>query len=224
MRSHKGFPREGGPYALGSDAERERRLAMLRQPHVAQLTAFVRGVRARRRGDRVPYFDPLDGGTRAEALFLLEAPGPQVVRTGFVSRDNPDPTARNLRGFLIEAGICRRRTALWNVVPWYIGTGERIRPATGADVAAGAAHLDRLLPLFPQLRAVVLVGRKAQSARHIVERLTPSRAFEMLHPGNQVVACFPVRVRETRRVLKALASFLNCGVPATLCEGPNHLN
>ena len=131
------------------------------------------------------------------------------MRTGFVSRDNPDPTARNLRAFLIEAGIGRRRTALWNVVPWYIGTGARIRPATGADVAAGAAHLGGLLPLFPRLRAVVLVGRKAQSARRIVERLTPSRVFEMLHPGNQVVACFPTRLRETRRVLRALAAFLD---------------
>ena len=66
----------------------------------------------------------------------MEAPGPKARATGFVSRDNPSPTARNLRGFLFGAGIDRTHTALWNVVPWYIGTGERFRPATGADVGA----------------------------------------------------------------------------------------
>jgi hypothetical protein len=62
-----------------------------------------------------------------------------------------------------------------------------------------------LLPLFPQLRAIVLVGRKAQSARDTVERLTDGRVFEVLHPSNQVVGCFPHRVRETGRVLGDLA-------------------
>ena len=80
----------------------------------------------------------------AELLLLMEAPGPNAVPTGFVSRNNRPPTAGNqgnLCGLLLDAGIDRGLTALWNVVPWYIGTGERIHPATGADVAAGAAHL-----------------------------------------------------------------------------------
>ena len=74
---------------------------------------------------------------------------------------------------------------------------------------------DRLLPLFPQLRAVVLVGRKAQSVRERVERLTAARVLEVLHPSNQVVGCFPHRVHETRHVRAELAAFLNA--PAT-CE------
>ncbi len=75
-------------------------------------------------------------------------------------------------------------------------------------MAAGTAHLDGLLPPLPRLRAVVLVGRKAQSARAAIERLTTASVFEMLHPGNQVVACFPRRVHETTRALRTLASFL----------------
>jgi len=78
MRKSQPFPPADG-YALGSDAERARRLAMLGDVHIAPLTTFVRGVRALRPGDRVPYFDPLDGGTNAEVLFLLEAPGPKVT-------------------------------------------------------------------------------------------------------------------------------------------------
>jgi uracil-DNA glycosylase len=140
VATHDRFPLSDGSYALALHEERARRRAMLCEPHIAPLATFVRGVRARRPDDRVPYFDPLDGGTRADALFLLEAPGPKVVESGFVSRDNPDPTARNVRAFLIEAGIERRRVALWNVVPSYIGTGERIRPAQFAWVRAFKAR------------------------------------------------------------------------------------
>ena len=46
------------------------------------------------------------------------------------------------------------------------------------------AVLVRLLRLFPRLRAVVLVGRKVQSARAHLGRLTGARVFPMLHPSN----------------------------------------
>lgn len=141
-------------------------------------------------------------------LFLLEPPGPKPPATGFVSRDNPSPTARNLRRFLAKAGIARERTAVWNAVPWYIGTGRKIRAAGGADVKEGAVHLRQLLPLFPQLRAVVLVGRKAQSAQHVVERLTDASVFTMLHPSNQVVGCFTARRAEMEQALGEVAAFL----------------
>jgi uracil-DNA glycosylase len=55
----------------------------------------------------------------------------------------------------------RRRTVTWNVVPWYIGSGTKIRAATGTDLGAGRPALVRLLSLLPRLKAIVLLGRKA---------------------------------------------------------------
>lgn len=78
----------------------------------------------------MPDFDPCDGGIDARILCLLEAPGTQAVRTTFISQDNPDPTARNMRSILAEAGVPRRWIIIWNIVPWYVGTMQKIRPVT----------------------------------------------------------------------------------------------
>ena len=53
-------------------------------------------------GKAVPDVDPLDGGVNARLLILLETPGPRVLGTGFVSRDNPDGTAANMFRFLTQ--------------------------------------------------------------------------------------------------------------------------
>jgi uracil-DNA glycosylase len=204
--------RPDGSYALASVDEQARRRANLRLPHVAPLTAFVEEVRAERGlGAKIPFFDPRDGGIRADALFLLEAPGPNALASGFVSRDNPDPSARNLRALLAAADIPRERTILWNIVPWYIGTGTKIRAATSADIKAGVAFLPRLLTLLVRLRVVVLVGRKAQRAREVVANLTRARIFNTLHPSNQVVTCWPERRMELQRELHAVAACLAHG-------------
>jgi uracil-DNA glycosylase len=126
------------PKCLRDPAQRDARLSEIRQGHMASLTKLVDEMRAQVQFD-IPLFDPLDGGVNAECLFLLEAPGPKAVCTGFVSRNNPDETAKNLMLLSIEAGIDRERTILWNVVPWYIGNGSVIRGATASDVREGSA-------------------------------------------------------------------------------------
>ena len=57
-------------------------------------------------------FDPRDGGIRAQALFLFEKPGPKANASGFISRDNDDPTAENIFRFMNQAGIPRKKTCL----------------------------------------------------------------------------------------------------------------
>ena len=204
--------RSDGSYALSSMDERASRQADLHLPHVAPLTAFVEAIRTERGLEsEIPFFDPRDGGTRAHALFLLEAPGPKAVRSGFISRDNPDPSARNFRVLLATAAIPRERTVLWNIVPWYIGTGMNIRVAESIDIEAGVAYLSRLVGLLISLRAVVLVGRKAQRARDAVSHLTPARIFKTLHPSNQVVTCWPEKRKELERDLRDVAAFLARG-------------
>jgi hypothetical protein len=61
-------------------------------------------------GSGIPYFDPWDGGTAAEALYLLEAPGAKAVLSGFISRNNPDETVKNFFQLNQQAGIPRKRT------------------------------------------------------------------------------------------------------------------
>ena len=83
------------------------------------LNKFVEKIR-REQGlsDEVPRIDPQNGNEEARILFVLEAPGAQAVKTGFVSFDNPDQTARNFREQLIRAGIDRSEIVIWNIVPW----------------------------------------------------------------------------------------------------------
>jgi uracil-DNA glycosylase len=156
---------------LGDPDVRRARLAMVREPHIAPLNRFVEEVRAERGcGGAVPWLDPLDGGVDARVLFVLEAPGPKAVASGFVSRDNPDESAKNWLLANYEAGLDRRLTAIWNAVPWYIGAGGAIRSATSADIAHALPYLVRLLALLPAVEVVALVGKKAQCVRGAVER------------------------------------------------------
>ena len=93
------------PKSLGISHVREARLKDLRLPHSAPLVNFVESLRARTgRGTSIPYFDPHDGGTNAECLLLLEAPGKKAVESQFISRNNPDETAKNLWLFTESSG------------------------------------------------------------------------------------------------------------------------
>ncbi|SCX77029.1 uracil-DNA glycosylase [Nitrosospira sp. Nsp13] len=149
------------PKSLGDTAILTHRLAQLSVSHIAPLTAFVEDLRSQRNlTHEIPHFDPFDGGTLAECLFLLEAPGSRAVESGFISRNNPDETAKNFFTFNREAGLDRRRTVVWNVVPWYVGTGQKIRPVTLKDIRDAEPALRSLLPLLPNLKVVVLVGQK----------------------------------------------------------------
>lgn len=177
------------PKSLRSSEARAQRLAALDDRHVAPLSDYVRGLRARMGAEYgIPYFDPLDGGTRADCLFLLEAPGPKAIASQFISRDNPDETAKNFFLLSQEAGIDRRRTVLWNVVPWYIGTGKKIRPANSRDLGAAAPALAELAALLPALHSIVLLGNKASTAKPSITELRPkAQVFCLPHPSPMFV-------------------------------------
>ena len=173
------------PKLLGTSLAVEERLNQIELPHIAPLTDFVRRLRSRMGPDTtIPYFDPWDGGINAEVLFLLEAPGPKASQSGFISRNNPDETARNFFELNQQTGIDRKRTVVWNVVPWYIGSGSRIRPANAIDIDKGTESLGELLQLLPKLRAIVLVGQKARKAKSHIKKLAPELAIlESPHPS-----------------------------------------
>ena len=163
------------------------RRQMLSEPHIEPLARYVASLRAKHPDCQFQDFDPLDGGIHADMLFLLEKPGPMTSPTGrrpgsgFISRNNDDPTAEALFTFMLQAGIARKRTVLWNVVP---GWNETIK-ITGRELRQGIEELRNLLLLLPKVKTAVLVGQRAQKALPFMQALD-LHVFTSAHPGRQV--------------------------------------
>jgi hypothetical protein len=175
------------PRALAHSAVRQQRRAMLSQPHIAPLVGYVANLRSRGLG-KVPDFDPHDGGVEARMLFLLEKPGPMTVESGFISRNNDDPTAEAILNFMQIAGIPRELTILWNVIPWWNGT----RKVTAEELRQGIGCVTELISMLPKLSVVVLVGQKAGRARRYLES-TGLHLTTSAHPSPIVRAALPKR-------------------------------
>jgi uracil-DNA glycosylase len=200
---------QDAPYTLRDETERARRRSMLREPHVSRLIGYADEIRLQSKEIReIPYFDPCDGGIGAKVLLLLEAPGGKAVGSGFISRNNPDPTARTMCELLSRAGLHRSDTLIWNIVPWYVGTGTRIRAARKSDISAALPHFPPLLDLLPSLQAIILVGRKAQSAKRQLAQLTNTRLFDSWHPSQQVMNRWPERRGEILNTFCEVAAFI----------------
>jgi hypothetical protein len=156
---------------------------------MAKLAAYAAELRSD--GREVPDFDPLDGGVHARVLFLLEKPGPMTaesgirIGSGFISRDNDDPTADAIFNFMRQAAIPRDVTAIWNVIPWWNGT----RKVTAGELREGASCVKTLITLFPALSAIVMVGEKAARARGYLEN-TKLAIITSSHPSPIVRARF----------------------------------
>ncbi len=154
----------------------------------------------------VPGFDPKNGNENARMLFLFEAPGPGAVESGIVSFDNRDPTARNFRDQLGEAGIVRRDIAMWNIVPWYLSapTGNRIRAANATDIDAGRPYLDLVLAAMPNLTCIVLVGAAARKAHVYLSYSTDKRIASCHHTSARSLSVNRGNSEENIKVLRIL--------------------
>ncbi len=193
---------------LSDPDERAARRALLDSPHMRPLARFARALR--RETDRhVPDADPLDGGVAARILLLLETPGPAIRGTGFVSRDNPTPTARNIRRLAAEAALSRDDTVIWNTVPWTIhAEGARNRALRPQEIRAGVATIPAFLATLPALRCVVLAGRVARLARDAIAAARPGLPMiEVPHPSPTIVCTDPAigpRIRDGFRTAAAV--------------------
>jgi hypothetical protein len=118
-------------------------------------------------------------------LFLFEKPGPKTDPrnggSGFISRDNDDPTAAATFSFMSCAGLRREQTVIWNTIPWWNAT----RAMTRTERTDGEAEVKRLRALLPKIHAVVLVGRTAARAQHLFSGL---HLIISDHPGPLVRA------------------------------------
>lgn len=181
------FDDENTPRSLRDLDAIARRIQQLHEPHIIKLTQYVSDLRLKEPSWEFPDFDPCDGGQDADILFLLEKPGPKTSLrgggSGFISRNNNDATAEALFNFMNVASIPRERTILWNSIPGWNGT---IKMAPN-EVSSGINELVHLLGLLPNIRTVVMVGRKAERARAILED-RKLRLLTSAHPSPKVRA------------------------------------
>lgn len=177
------------PGSLDDPDVRQRRRDKLSEPHMAPLVDYVGKLRRVGEGE-VPDFDPFDGGAEAQALFLFEKPGPKTSEagggSGFISRNNNDPSAKSTWKFMGDAGIPRELTVTWNVIPWWNGTIK----VDSAELKRGIACIKQLIECLPKLRVVVFVGTKAQKAASAL-RNSELDLFDSFHPSARVEASYP---------------------------------
>jgi uracil-DNA glycosylase len=180
-------------------------MSLLREPHISPLTDFVKRLRESKPEAAVPYFDPTEAGVDARILLLLEAPGRRSALeagSGFVSPDNNDQTAQNLWRTLRDAGIDRGKdVATWNVVPWYIGDGTKIRPTRSSDLDEAREATRELLSILPNVRVVVLLGKPAAKAWRALG--FDLEAIEAPHPSPLNLNTHPERREEIRQAFAA---------------------
>ena len=193
---------QSGDFSLATAEGRAARLALLAAQSFAPLEDYRRMIAARY--GNTPHVDPLDGGTEARVLLLLETPGPRGPMPRFVSCDNPTGTARNLTRFLAQAGIERRRIVRWTAVPWIIHPeGARNRAPCSAEITEGLALLPGLLDRLPHLRGVILAGRVAQRAEpYLAQARSTLARVCMPHPS-------PTYVNTAPTVAKRIGDALN---------------
>jgi len=204
-----------GPYAgaLSDPAELAARHALL---DTAAHTAPIRALACRIReatGRPVPDPDPLDGGTEARLLLLLETPGPRMSHeNAIVSRDKSGGTGANLRRFLGAAGIARKDTLIWNAVPWIIhAPGALNRAPRATELHAGLCFLPPLLDLLPGLCVAVLAGRFAAAAEPAIRAArTNLPVLAMPHPSPTYVCTSPAIPARIAAVLDEAAALLRC--------------
>ena len=200
---------EDEPYALASAEERQRRISLMALPHIRTLADYLSQLRiSLGPGFDTPSFDPCDGGAGAKALFLLEAPGPKAVSSAFVSRNNPDPTAKNLCGLLADAHLPRSATLIWNAVPYYVGEAGKIRAVNSKDLQLSRPFLKELLGLLPELMVVVLMGKKAQKMAQVIKGYADVLIIYTPHPSARVFNTWPEKKTETADAFRAVAKLI----------------
>ncbi|MFM9432226.1 uracil-DNA glycosylase [Arthrobacter sp. MP_2.3] len=132
---------------------------------VGPLNRWVDALRAST-GESVPYFDPRAATQGVHVLVLLQDPsGEAQLGSGFISRDNNDPTAHNSTLAAEAGGLPYSRSLHWNVVPWWVAN-----PAFPPRSLTGEAR--RAAPLLAELmdllgsppKVVLLLGKQAQKA------------------------------------------------------------
>ncbi len=102
-----------------------------------------------------------------------------------------------------QAELAREQTVLWNVVPWWNGT----RAIIADELRSGVAEVGRLIERLPELRAIVLVGKRAHRAKPFLETRSLSIVVSP-HPSPLVRARWPDRWAAIPECWRAVRPYL----------------
>lgn len=145
------------PRPLSDPLEIQRRLGLLHEPHISELTHLVEQIHEVERNHSVPWFDPMGGGVNAKVLLLLQDPSDTAQNgTGFISPDNPDVTANNTTWFRDQARILPHELIHWNVIPWMM------RNTFAQEMTRALKYLIELRELLLALKVVICMGNNAR--------------------------------------------------------------
>ncbi|PHV68467.1 uracil-DNA glycosylase family protein [Williamsia muralis] len=144
----------------------EARLARRFNGEVGRLNKWVEEVRAET-NESIPYLDSDAASKGVRILMLFQDPsGAAEGDSGFISKHNNDPTARNYYEATEAAGVPYDITLNWNVVPWW-STNNPLFPGRTVNKEAPRAApylVDFIRLLSEPPRVLVLSGDKAQKA------------------------------------------------------------
>ncbi|MCI3276732.1 uracil-DNA glycosylase [Streptomyces cylindrosporus] len=187
MSSHDAFPTSAPRALRDPDVLRKRLRAVRTEPAVRPLNDWVEKLRGRLGvGEAVPWFDPACGRVGARSLFLLEAPGQKSMgaevelrRTGsgIISVDNDDQTAQNCWTLRAEAGLPYHESVHWNVVPWYLGSADRVAAPKRTEIQGAAPFLHEVIAMVPALE-VVVPGREVFWRRRVDAAVRSGSLFQ----------------------------------------------
>jgi hypothetical protein len=151
-------------------------------PHVRRLNEYVAANHISVKS--MPYFDPLDGGSEAQVLILLESPTRSGPCPRFASRDNRGPTQVNLKQCLEQSGLPREDSVLWNAYPWLPEKFGAHRTLPIASITKGLRALPCVLKMLPNIKIAVLAGSLAQQAAPVIRRyISCIKIIETFHPS-----------------------------------------
>lgn len=116
--------------------------------------------------------------------------------------------AKNICELVETAGIARRDTLFWNIVPWSVSNGQRRRETTDQDLQQALPYLRQMLELLPDLKAIVMFGKNAQKAEGAIGRVTSVRLFSMDMPSPRVFNVWPEKKAQTQEKFRQVAAML----------------
>lgn len=167
------------------------RMARRYDGHIGGLNQWVDEIRGAT-GESIPYFDPDAASRGVRILMLFQDPsGAADGESGFISKHNNDPTARNYYEATEEAGVPYDLTLNWNVVPWWSTNNPEFPGRTASKEATRAApYLTEFIRrLGAPPRVLVLSGNNSQQAwGRVATRIDPgltadTRILRCPHPG-----------------------------------------
>ena len=174
----------------------------LNDSHIQKLTEFVRSIREENsKCENIPFVDPDDGGENAKLLIVLQAPGGNAEETEFISRDNNDYAANETKELLAKSGLKREETILWNIVPWAMQNPKK------KDTKEGIPYLLRLIAHLNDLRAIVLAGEVAQTAKKHIQN--DFQVFECYLPGGQHLKRNPHLVDGVLQIFQEVRDYIH---------------